>query len=114
MTKKDLILHVASLFNVVNPKKIKVIDTIINAALNSISTELARGGAVTLNGFGTFSTRVRKQCTARDPRTGCPTTVPTHNRPHFTASKTLSSLVRDNSDSVSTAKSNSATDLFYL
>lgn len=42
----------------------------LNALTGSISNELAKGGKVTIPGFGTFKTAHREARTGRNPQTG--------------------------------------------
>ena len=65
----------------------------INAALQAITEELAKGGAVQLIGFGSFEVRSRAARTARNPRTGEPIQVNAAKTPAFKAGKALKDAI---------------------
>jgi integration host factor subunit beta len=52
------------------------VETIVHAIFDEITASLARGKRVELRGFGTFSVRVHKAQTGRNPRTGALVPVP--------------------------------------
>ena len=66
MNKSDLVRHVAGETGLTRPAA----EAAVNAMLSGIAGSLARGEAVGLPGFGTFSTRSRPARTGRNPRTG--------------------------------------------
>jgi len=67
---------------------------VVEAVLSGISGELAKGGSVSLVGFGTFSVTARAARTARNPRTGAPINVAASNAPKFKAGKALKDAVK--------------------
>lgn len=77
MNKNDLVEKVAEASDVAKTQAARSIDVVIGA----IQEAIAKGDKVTLPGFGSFDSRVRKARTARNPRTGdtvkvAQTTVP--------------------------------------
>lgn len=65
----------------------------VAATLNTITTSLKRGDAVTLVGFGTFKTAVRKARKGRNPLTGGAIRIPRRKAVRFTAGKALKSAI---------------------
>lgn len=59
----------------------------------SITTSLKRGDAVTLAGFGTFKTAVRKARTGRNPLTGGAIRIPRRKVVRFSAGKALRTTI---------------------
>jgi integration host factor subunit beta len=57
--------------------------------VDEIIASLARGKRVELRGFGTFSIKVHKARTGRNPRTGAPVPVPKRAHPHFKTAKEM-------------------------
>jgi DNA-binding protein HU-beta len=51
------------------------VERVVGAVFDEIVAEVARGGRVTLAGFGTFERRERAARTARNPQTGAPVKV---------------------------------------
>jgi len=72
MTKKDIVLKIAS------ETKLKQIDVkkIVQKTLNCIVDSLAEGKKVELRNFGVFKIKQRKGRTGRNPRTGEVVPVP--------------------------------------
>ena len=64
-------------------------EKIVDAIFDEITAALARGKRIELRGFGTFSVKVHKARTGRNPRTGAPVTVPKKAVPHFKAGKEM-------------------------
>jgi integration host factor subunit beta len=52
------------------------VEKIVDALFDEIIASLARGKRIELRGFGTFSVKVHKARTGRNPRTGAPVPVP--------------------------------------
>ncbi len=65
----------------------------VNAALESISAELAAGGKVQLVGFGSFETKKRDARIGRNPRTKEEIKIPASRVPAFKAGKALKDAV---------------------
>src|SRR3954452_6343030 len=67
MIKSELVLKIAEQ----NPHLYqRDVENIVNAILDTIADELARGDRVELRGFGAFSIKRRDARTGRNPRTG--------------------------------------------
>ncbi|HEX8031673.1 MAG TPA: HU family DNA-binding protein [Vicinamibacterales bacterium] len=64
------------------------------SALASIARSLKKGDPVTLVGFGTFKTAVRKARTGRNPLTGGAIRIPRHKAVRFSAGKSLKSAIK--------------------
>ena len=60
-----------------------------DAAVGAITGELAKGGSVSLVGFGTFSVKPRAARDGRNPRTGETIRIAASNTPGFKAGKAL-------------------------
>ena len=65
----------------------------VAAALATITTSLKKGEAVTLVGFGTFKTTVRKARKGRNPLTGGAIKIPKRKAVRFSAGKALKSAI---------------------
>jgi len=65
----------------------------IEAMLDTISTELKKGGEVRLVGFGSFAVSTRKASTGRNPRTGEPMSIKATTQPKFRPGKVLKDAV---------------------
>jgi DNA-binding protein HU-beta len=89
MNKGELIEAVAGSANLSRADATKAVD----AVLDSISGTLAKGSAVSLVGFGTFSVKSRAARTGRNPRTGESIEIPASNVPGFKAGKALKDAV---------------------
>ena len=67
---------------------------IVDAALDVITSTLARGEKVTLTGFGTFEVRSRQAREGVNPQTRQKINIPATRTPGFSASSTLKDLVK--------------------
>ena len=65
----------------------------VAAALASITKSLKKGESVTLVGFGTFKTTVRKARKGRNPLTGGAIKIPKRKAVRFSAGKALKSAI---------------------
>lgn len=65
----------------------------VAAALGSITKSLKKGEAVTLVGFGTFKTTVRKARKGRNPLTGGAIRIPRRKIVRFSAGKALKTAI---------------------
>jgi DNA-binding protein HU-beta len=65
----------------------------VTAALGAITTSLKRGDTVTIVGFGTFKTAVRKARAGRNPLTGGAIRIPRRKAVRFTAGKALKTAI---------------------
>ena len=72
MTKKDIVLKVAS------ETRLKQLDVkkVVQRSLDAVVEALARGETVELRNFGIFKVKARKGRTGRNPRTGEKVPVP--------------------------------------
>ena len=68
-------------------------ERVINAALDAITAELAKGNKVQLSGFGSFETKDREARVGRNPHTKEAIEIPATKVPGFKASKTLKDTV---------------------
>ena len=59
----------------------------LNSALENIKKTVAKGGTITLVGFGSFSSGKRAARTGRNPRTGEAIKIPATKTVKFTAGK---------------------------
>lgn len=65
----------------------------VAATLATITASLKKGEAVTLVGFGTFKTTVRKARKGRNPLTGGAIKIPKRKAVRFSAGKALKSAI---------------------
>ena len=89
MKKSDISSHVATQAFLSKADA----DSAVNAMFAAISDALAREEAVTIAGFGTFSTKRRPARQGRNPRTGESITIAASKVPSFKAGKTLRDAV---------------------
>jgi len=89
MNKTDLIDAVATDAEVTKAEAARAVDAVIN----SITTALKKGDAVTLVGFGTFQVRKRAARTGRNPKTGETIKINASKNPAFKAGKALKDAV---------------------
>jgi DNA-binding protein HU-beta len=90
MTKEQLVSRIAQQAGVT----IKQAYLALDAALDSITAELKKGGRVALVGFGTFTVRRARARTGRNPQTGEAIPIPAVRRAVFRPGKTLKDAVR--------------------
>ena len=89
MNKSDLVAAIAEKQGLPNSKA----NAVINELIELIAMELAKGGKVTITGFGAFSTTVRNARSGRNPRTGKEIAIPAQISPKFSAGSSLKSAV---------------------
>lgn len=90
MNKQELVARIAK-----DTGLTKVAATaVLESCLEAVTKALKKGDAVTLVGFGTFKTTVRRARTARNPRTGAAVKVPRRRVVRFVASQALKATVR--------------------
>jgi len=65
----------------------------INSFISAIVSQVARGEKITLIGFGTFDTMVRKPRIGRNPKTGESVKIPARRVARFRVSKDFSDAV---------------------
>jgi len=90
MNKAELVSHVATEANIGKTEAVAAVE----AVLSGVTEALAKGEAVSLVGFGTFSVAERAARTARNPRTGDPIEVAASKSPKFKAGKSLKDAVK--------------------
>ncbi len=89
MNKAELIDAVADAADISKAAAGRSVDTVLEV----ITDSLKKGNAVTLVGFGTFSSRRREARTGRNPRTGEPIQIAASNLPVFKPGKALKDAV---------------------
>ena len=89
MNKGELIESVAGSSGLSRADATKAVD----AVLETVSKTLARGGSVSLVGFGTFTVKARAARMGRNPRTGEAIRIKASNVPGFKAGKGLKDAV---------------------
>lgn len=89
MNKTELIAAVAEKAGLTK----KDAERVINAAVETITGELAKGEKVSLSGFGIFEVKDREARVGRNPRTKESIQIPATRLPVFKASKTLKDAV---------------------
>lgn len=89
MKKSDLSSHVASQASLSKAAA----DNVVNTVFSAITDALAKGEAVAIAGFGTFTTKSRAAREGRNPRTGEAIAIPASTVPAFKAAKALRDAV---------------------
>ena len=89
MTKQDLIAKIVRETRVSKRLASKMVAT----TLATITRSLEKGDAVTLVGFGTFKTAIRKARTGRNPLTGGTIKIPRRKTVRFSAGKALKTTI---------------------
>ena len=90
MNKNDLIDAIAADADLSKASAARALD----AAIGGITGALAKGGSVSLVGFGTFSVKARAARQGRNPRTGETIQIAASNTPGFKAGKGLKDKVK--------------------
>jgi nucleoid DNA-binding protein len=91
MNKNELAIKMVEDAGVTKGNALNVIDTMIEV----ISDELAKNdGKITLVGFGTFKTTVKKKKKGRNPKTGDVIEIPRRRSVKFVPGKKLKELVQ--------------------
>ena len=85
MTKTDLVNVVAAETEVSK----KIVDTIVNSALETIANALKEDDKVQLIGFGTFEVKSVAAREGHNPKTGETIQIPESKKVSFSASKVL-------------------------
>lgn len=89
MNKVELAAKIAEKADITKKDAAKVID----AFMDSVTEELAKGGKVQLIGFGTFEVIERAAREGRNPQNGEAMTIPACKVPKFKAGKALKDAV---------------------
>jgi DNA-binding protein HU-beta len=90
MNKQDLIARIAADTGATKISAAAAVESL----LQSITGALKKGDAITVVGFGTFKTTLRRARVAKNPRTGDAIKIPKRRVVRFTAGKSLKSAVR--------------------
>jgi DNA-binding protein HU-beta len=90
MNKKELIANIAELAELSTQES----ERAVNAFTDTITRELAKGGSISLIGFGTFQIKERAERTGRNPQTGEAITISASKNPGFKAGKTLKDALK--------------------
>lgn len=90
MTKKELAAAVAEKAGISK----KDAEAAVNALAAAVTEELAKGGSVSISGFGTFEVRERGERKGLNPRTKETVVIPATKAPAFKAGKTLKDAVK--------------------
>ncbi len=83
MNKEELVQEIAHKTSASQ----KQVSDMLNAMIDTVQTQVARGDKVTLVGFGTFESRKRSARTGRNPKTGAALQISAKTVPIFTAGK---------------------------
>lgn len=89
MNKTDLVNYVAEEAGLTKVDAAKAVE----ALLGGVTTTLQEGGKVSLVGFGSFGTRMRKATKGRNPQTGAEIDIPAANQVAFKPGKQLKEAV---------------------
>ena len=91
MNRQDLIDAIAEDTEASKAATTRFLDSLITI----VQSEVAKGGAVKLTGFGTFEKAAVAARTGRNPKTGAPIKIPSTHKPKFTPGATFKDLVKD-------------------
>lgn len=91
MNRQDLIEAIATQTETSKAMTGRLLDTLIQI----IQNEVARGGVVRLNGFGTFEKTSSAARTGRNPLTGGPIRIPSTCKPKFTPGSAFKEVVNE-------------------
>jgi DNA-binding protein HU-beta len=108
LAKSDIAQKVAERTNLPKAQATRVVD----AMLDVLQEELARGAEIRITGFGSWRVVETKARTGRNPRTGQPLKIPASKRVSFSPGARLTEVVRTgrvNGRATSRADSASAT-----
>lgn len=89
MNKTELIAAAAEASGITK----KDAERVLNAAIDKITQELARGGRVQLSGFGSFEVKARQAKVGRNPATREAVQIPATRVPVFKPSQNLKKIV---------------------
>ena len=89
MNKTELIASVAEKSGTTK----KDAERVVNATLDTIAAELAKGNRVQLSGFGIFEVKSRQARVGRNPRTKEAVEIPATKQPVFKASTVFKDTV---------------------
>ncbi len=89
MTKRDLIEALALKEELTD----KDAQAIVNMIFDGFNNTLKKGGRIELRGFGSFTVRLYKPYTGRNPKSGAKTQVRAKKQPFFKVGKELKTRV---------------------
>lgn len=89
MNKAELIKFMATQANISQTQA----GNALRAFEKAVADELAKGGQISMTGFGIFSARERAARIGRNPNTGEPVEILASKIPAFKAGKTLKDLI---------------------
>ena len=89
MTKTELVKKIKNETELTTSQ----VETVINAALDTIIEAVANGDKVQFIGFGTFDKRKHGERSGRNPRTGESIIIEARKVPHFTAGEIFKKAV---------------------
>ena len=90
--KEEIVMNKSELVSAIAEKAAitkKDSEKVLQAFLDTVTEELAKGGKVQLVGFGTFDVSERKAREGRNPQTGKPMKIPASKAPRFKPGKAL-------------------------
>lgn len=90
MNKNDLAVQMVKDSGITKVDALKTIDSFIDVVSNELKND---NGKLTLVGFGTFKTIMKKKKKGRNPRTGDAITIPKKRAVKFVPGKKLKALV---------------------
>ena len=85
MTKKNLVSKIACSTG----ERQRIVQRIIDEALEHMCVALTRGERIELRRFGVFSVKFREEKTTKNPKTGNVMKIPPRKVAHFKPGKTL-------------------------
>lgn len=91
MNRQDLIEAISTQTETSKAMTGRLLDTLIQI----IQNEVARGGVVRLNGFGTFEKTSSAARTGRNPLTSGPIRIPSTCKPKFTPGSAFKEVVNE-------------------
>lgn len=91
MNKNELALAMVKDSGITKNDALKVIDALVEAVSDELKND---DGKLTLVGFGTFKTIIKKEKKGRNPRTGAEITIPKKRVVKFVPGKKLKELVK--------------------
>lgn len=91
MNKSELALQMVKGSNITKNDALKVIDAFVDVAKGEMNKT---DGKLTLVGFGTFKTIIKKEKKGRNPRTGAAITIPKKRVVKFVVGKKLKEAIK--------------------
>ena len=91
MNKNDLAVQMVKDSGITKVDALKIIDSFIDVVTDELNND---NGKLTLVGFGTFKTSMKKNKKGRNPRTGAEIIIPKKRAVKFVPGKKLKELVK--------------------